>query len=332
MKTIAKRLTISGVSLAGVAGLVTLGVGGTSAEFTSVASPTTPYSLTNGSVNLTGTGVTDTPVVTSQGAITAPGDTTTHTYTLSYNGSLNAWVGLDTLVVSTINTAGGAAPYGNWGHVPFTAPSVSPASEGGGYLYQVAANNGNQQWGGHGSHLSSNVDATDLPTEVTCPTTFDGQTVPTSLTVADPTSVTGTKTVNTVYCYESPRIVVPYENADGTLHSPLTEQLSGSGSQTENGAWPAGNSTPSTLTLSVSLSLCGYSNGNNPPAYDVLPWNKPCGSPNVDNAYANQAVDVLIGATATAARNNTNAANDGPQGYSDPIWSSLPGPGNGLWG
>ena len=318
MKTFPKRLIISGVGLAGVAGLATLGVGGTSAEFTSATvSPT--YSLTNGSVNLTGTAGTDSGIVGSQGNI-APGDTVSHTYNLSYNGSLNAWVGLDTLLVSTIDTSGapGTTPFANWGNAPTD------------YLYQVSANNAPTTAPWQGSILSSNYASVARASEVTCPATFDGQTVPTSLTVINPT--TGhNQTVSSVFCYLSPRVLVPFENADGTAHAALTETVSNGTTQTETGAWPAGNVTASTLPVAVSLGLCDptINSTGNPTAYQSVAWNKGCNIANVPSAYQGQAEDVLIGATAVAARNNTNATNNGPQGFNPSAY--LPGP-TGIWG
>lgn len=329
MKKLPKIMAVSGAGLAAVAGLSAAGVGVTSAEFGSATTANPDFSITNGTVSLNGS--LGTPVAAALDLNKAPGDITGQTFNLKYSGTLNAWVGVDTLILSTINTAGadGTSAVAAFGNVPSDfLYSVLDNPTGGKYTATAISTKSPAAW--------------NAATQVTCPATFDGVTVPATLPV---TNADGSVSQATTYCYMASREVAPYKTASGVLTS--TETLSNSTTETETGAFPGQTGGSSvTLPITVSMALC-----NNPdPKYAITGPSSAVVAPNVANssdgtgitgcdnrvvdAYQGQAFRVILGAVAVAARNNVNGTNNGPQGWVSGWAPAADNPltGTGNWG
>jgi hypothetical protein len=295
MKSLHKRIGISTAGMIAVGGMAAMGFGATHAEFTSSTGAQSPtYTLTAGTVHISGSESDSSGAAAAAAYLEpnlAPGDVTTHTFNVTYNGTLNAWMGVDTLLVSTIDNS---AP-----------PTYGKSPED--FKYRVLDGIGTdwqkQQISENGTGTSNEVH------EMTaCPATFDGVTVPSTLSVTNPTTAAVSQAPT--FCYLAETYVDPFWTS-ATNESSLTETTSGDGSQTEIGAWPAGNKTPETQPLTIEFGLC---DGNTLNATGgLLPDATHATCPtSVPNSYQGQTEEMIVGAHAVAARNNSNTTNNGP--------------------
>jgi hypothetical protein len=288
MTSFPKRLTITVVSILAVAGLGAGAYGFSSAEFTAATAPTT-NTFSAGTVSFDN----GAPVTSFSLTNRAPGDSASSKLTLHYNGTLNAWVRLNTLIVSSVPgpwTGGAPAPV-----FPFIVSAESPATHAGADYYNDQAIN------------RYPMATTGVPVEVACPSTFGGQ----------PLTVPGGS-----FCYLA-QVLVLNTGVNTAAANTLIDE-----GQSEIGAWAGtvANAGGSSRTIDVFAALGGPATGLNAGGaqrgFGPIDINVP-NTATTDRlpapgtvSYQNASFKILLSADAVAARNNINASHDGPLTWS----------------
>jgi hypothetical protein len=286
-----KRLTITVASILAVAGLGAGAYGFSSAEFTAATAPTT-NTFSAGTVSFDN----GAPVTSFSLTNRAPGDSASSKLTLHYDGTLNAWVRLNTLIVPSVPgpwTGGAPAPV-----FPFIVSAESPASHVGppaDYYNDQAINRYPMNTAG-------------VPVEVACPSTFGGQ--PLNAPVGS-------------FCFLAQVLVL-----NTGVNAAAANTLPDEGGQTEIGAWPGtvANAGGWSRTIDVFAALGGPATGLNAGGaqrgFGPIDINVP-NTATTDRlpapgtvSYQNASFKILLFADAVAARNNINATHDGPLTWS----------------